>query len=299
MNRSKRIPAVACLLATLTAGALVAATAGTRARPAGAADPPPVPPLMHVQVLSTRPHDTSAFTQGLLLYQDELYESTGEFGKSTLRRVDPLTGEVRQRVDLDDLDIFAEGLARVDERLIQLTWKNGLAFEYDLHSFEKLGELTYITEGWGLCYDGESLVMSDGSSTLYFRDPDTFAIRRTLKVTWVDPRAEDLLSEVAEPLSHLNELECVGSEVYANVWLTDDIVRIDKATGRVTAVIDASGLLTPAEDLRADVLNGIAWDAEAQTFLITGKWWPWLFEVRFVTTQFLPLGLDNFPLFKR
>lgn len=252
-------------------------------------DPALIPQRLHLQIVSTRPHDTSAFTQGLLLHEGELYESTGEFGKSTLRRVDPLTGNVRQRIDMDP-DIFAEGLARVDDRLIQLTWKNQVAFVYDIKSFENQDEFTYDTEGWGLCYDGESLYMSDGSSTLFVRDPDTFEVTRRIAVTLGNAQ-----TGLAYPRDHLNELECVGDEVYANVWTTDDIVRIDKATGQVNAVIDASGLLTRSERAQTDVLNGIAWDADAQTFLITGKWWPWLFEVRFVGEPiYMPLGIANF-----
>lgn len=242
------------------------------------------PQHLRVQVLSVRPHDVSAFTQGLLLYRDELYESTGEYGRSTLRRVDPATGTVRQRIDVDP-QYFAEGLARVGDQLVQLTWREGTAFVYDRASFVETDAFGYAGEGWGLCFDGRRLVMSDGSDRLTFRDPDTFEIQGQQQVT-----------QAGVPLARLNELECVGDQVYANVWTTDEIVRIDPASGAVTAVIDASGLLTEDERLRADVLNGIAWDPETGHFLITGKWWPWLFEVRFVAAILhLPLVLDAEP----
>lgn len=223
-----------------------------------------------LEVLSTRPHDTSAFTQGLLLYDGLLYESTGLVGSSTVREVNPATGEVLRRVDVPP-PIFAEGLARVGARLIQLTWQNGVAFVYDLATFERTGEYRYSGEGWGLCYDGQRLVMSDGSNQLFFRDAQTF----------------DLLGQVnvlrdGQPVSRLNELECVGDQVYANVWQTDEIVDIERDTGRVLATIDASGLFAADERPRSpdDVLNGIAYDPEKGTFLITGKRWPRLFEVR-------------------
>jgi len=227
------------------------------------------PEQLKVKVFVKHPHDPTAFTQGLLFKDGELYESTGLNGQSSLRRVDPRSGEVRQEIDVP-AEYFAEGLARVGERLIQLTWQNEVAFEYDRETFEKQGEFAYDTEGWGLCFDGARLVMSDGSSTLFFRDPETFALVGQVPVTLA-----------GKPQAQLNELECVGNQVYANVWQTDTIVRIDPGTGAVGAVIDASGLLTFEEQARADVLNGIAWDPALETFLITGKLWPWLYEVQF------------------
>jgi len=226
-----------------------------------------------LEVLSVRPHDRSAFTQGLLLHNGLLYESTGLVGESSLREVDPHSGAVLRRMTVDP-PVFAEGLALVDDRLIQLTWQSGVAFVYDLASFGKIQELRYTGEGWGLCYDGNRLVMSDGSNQLFFRDPGTFDLVGQI------PVMRDGL-----PVTRLNELECVGDEVYANVWQTDEIVHIERDTGRVLATIDASGLLSP-EEARArapdDVLNGIAFDADTGTFLITGKRWPRLYEVRFV-----------------
>jgi glutaminyl-peptide cyclotransferase len=179
------------------------------------------------------------------------------------------TGQTEQRVDVP-APYFAEGLADVGNRLFQLTWQHGRVLLYDRHTFGRVGELTYQGEGWGLCHDGQSLVMSDGSDTLTVRAPGDFSIARRVRVT-LDGR----------PLGRLNELECVGGDVYANVWQTETIVRIDLASGRVSAEVDASGLLTPAERHGIDVLNGIAYDPADRTFLITGKWWPKLFRVRF------------------
>lgn len=229
-----------------------------------------IPEALRVRVVERRPHDTSAFTQGLLWHESELYESTGLEGESTVRRVDLATGEVRQRIDLPG-DFFAEGLALVGDRLFQITWQDGKAFVYDRRTFEKVAEHSYEGEGWGLCWDGTDLVMSDGSDRLFFRDPETFAVRRTVRVT-----------KVGRPLRYLNELECVDGKVWANVWQRDEIVRIDPTSGVVEATVDASGLLTPEERRRTDVLNGIAWIPERRRFVITGKLWPWTFEVELI-----------------
>lgn len=230
------------------------------------------PAQLEIEVLERLPHDSGAFTQGLLLEGGMLYESTGLYGRSSLREVDPQSGEVVRIRYLDD-SLFGEGLALVGERLIQLTWRAGIALIYDLDSFEQVGSFRYQGEGWGLCFDGEMLWMSDGSSTLFARDPATFEITDRLSVT-LD----------GEPLPRLNELECVGPYVYANVWQSDTLVRVDKRSGRVDAVVDASPLLSPQlrAVLSADaVLNGIAYDPEGDRFLITGKLWPAIFAVRF------------------
>lgn len=221
------------------------------------------------EVLSSFPHDPTAFTQGLLLFDSELYESTGLEGQSTVRRVRLESGEVLQRTDLIDTE-FGEGLALVDDRLVQLTWQNGVAHVYDRATLTKLESFDYDGEGWGLCFDGAKLLMTDGSSTLFFRDPQTFDIEGQVTVT-LD----------GAPVARLNELECVGELVYANVWQTDFILRIDPRTGTVLTRIDASGLLTAEEEVSADVLNGIAYDASTDHFYLTGKLWPRLFEVRF------------------
>jgi glutaminyl-peptide cyclotransferase len=225
---------------------------------------------LRVHVLGERPHDTEAFTQGLVLDGTRMYESIGRYGQSALREIDPTTGEERRRVDLPR-EIFAEGLALAHGKLTQISWREGKAIVWDAHTFEKVAEHRYSGEGWGLCFDGRRLVMSDGSAFLTFRDPETFRSTGEIQVT-VD----------GEPQDHLNELECVGNRVYANVWTTDEILEIDPRTGRALAVIDASGLLTAEESADVDVLNGIAYDPRTRHFLITGKLWPKLFEVEFV-----------------
>lgn len=236
----------------------------------GNAEPPAEIPRKKLEVVQTYPHDSLAFTQGLLLFGDRVFESTGLRGRSSLREVDLTTGDVERQVELP-ASLFGEGLASVGSRLIQLTWTSGVARVYDRESFEVVGEHRYSTPGWGLCHDGSRLVMSDGTSTLYFRDPVTFELEGQVQVT-----------QDGQALDRLNELECVGGKVYANRFETDWIMEIDPTTGDVTAVIDASGLLTPTERARADVLNGIAYRMGAGTFLVTGKLWPKMFEVRFV-----------------
>jgi glutamine cyclotransferase len=224
-------------------------------------------------IFAKMPHDTGSFTEGLLWDNGTLYESAGEYGTSDVRQVDPQTGKVLRRMPLAP-QYFGEGLALVDTHLIQLTWKENTAFVYDRDTFNPVGLFTYEGVGWGLCYDGHSLYMSNGSSSIAVRDPKTFAVVRQIPVT-LD----------GEPVANLNELECVGDRLYANVWLTDNIVKIDKTSGRVLARIDAAGLLTPQEIEAAGngaVLNGIAYNPERQTFYITGKYWTWMFEVRFV-----------------
>lgn len=225
---------------------------------------------MRVEVVASYPHDRGAFTQGLVLENGRLYESTGLVGRSSLREVELTTGRVIRRVDVPP-PLFAEGLAALDGRLVQLTWQNGRALVYDTRTFARVGEFAYRGEGWGLCHDGQELVMSDGSATLTFRRPGDFSIVRTLEVT-MD----------GQPLDQLNELECVDGDVYANVWMEEFIVRIDGRTGRVKERIDASNLLSPLERHGVDVMNGIAYDPDDGTFLVTGKLWPRVFRVRVV-----------------
>ena len=225
---------------------------------------------LRAEVVRAYPHDRTAFTQGLVLHDGKLLESTGLVGKSSLREVEVETGRVIRRIDVPP-PIFAEGLALVGDELIQLTWQNGVAVRYDLRTFARRGEFSYRGEGWGLCHDGKALIMSDGSANLTVRRPGDFGIARAVTVT-MD----------GKPLPQLNELECADGAVYANVWMHDLIVRIDPASGRVTQRIEVPGLLSPLEQEGVDVLNGIAYDAATKTFLITGKLWPKLFRVRFV-----------------
>jgi glutaminyl-peptide cyclotransferase len=222
------------------------------------------------RVIRKYPHGTDAFTQGLIWHDGVMYESTGQYGHSSLRKVRLENGQVIGQRKLEPR-FFGEGLARVGDRLIQLTWRSGLALVWDLSTLEQRKTLRYSGEGWGLCYDGTALVMSDGSSILEFRDPESMALLREMSVL-----------KNGRPVRKLNELECVGSEIYANIWQRNEILRIDAKTGRVTATIDASGLLSRIEAMRADVLNGIAYKPDTKTFLLTGKLWPHVFEVELV-----------------
>lgn len=223
-----------------------------------------------VQVRRSYPHAPDAFTQGLLVFEGKLYESTGLVGRSSLRRVDLQTGNVEAKVDVE-APIFAEGLARVGGRLYQLSWQNGRVIVWNLQSLKREREFTYEGEGWGLCFDGKRLVMSDGSDRLSFRDPESFAKLGELSVR-----------RQGQAVAHLNELECVGAQIFANVWQDDHIARIDASTGVVTGWIDAAGLLSPSERAGVDVLNGIAYLEDSGRFLLTGKFWPRVFEVEFV-----------------
>lgn len=226
---------------------------------------------LRVQVLDRYPHDTKAFTQGLELHDGMLYEGTGLNGQSELRIVRPETGQVRSRVALPDT-VFGEGITVVGSRIWQLTFRNEFAYARDRVTLAEIQRVNYSGEGWGLCHDAPRarLVMSDGGAQLTFRDPRTFQPLGSVRVT-----------QGGRPLEQINELECVGDRVWANVWQTDRIVRINPADGKVDAVVDAAGLLTESEAASADVLNGIAAVPGTDTFLITGKNWPWTFRVRF------------------
>ena len=223
-------------------------------------------------IVARYPHDRNAFTQGLLIDNGQLFESTGQYGQSSVRRVDLKTGRIEQSTVLSD-HYFGEGLALVGRRLYQLTWKAGVALVYDRHSLERVDRFNYTGQGWGLTYDGHDLIMSDGSATLKRVDPVDFRILGRIQV-----------SEGGRPVERLNELEYIRGEIWANVWLTDRIVRIDPSSGRVIESLDASALkdaLSPGG--APDVLNGIAWDASARRLYLTGKYWNTLFEIRWPT----------------
>jgi glutaminyl-peptide cyclotransferase len=247
------------------AGLLALVALATRCR---AAERPALEHL-RVRVLASYPHDPGAYTQGLLWHQGALYESTGQYGHSRLRRVDLGSGEILAERALPD-EVFGEGLARVEDRLVQLSWKAGRAWSYDLAGFALLGEWSYSGEGWGLCFDGARLWMSDGSDRLLQRDPITF-----------DPLSELRVTLEGRPAALLNELECAEGWIYANVYQSDWILRIDPSTGEVRGLIDASGLLVASEREGVDVLNGIAYNPDKEVFYLTGKYWPRLFEVSF------------------
>lgn len=268
------LASVLALLPMVGTGRTDAASPAPTAAPiatATAASPAPIERLGY-EVVARRPHDPRAWTQGLVFdATGRLFESTGIVGESQVRELDPLSGAVLRWVPTPDA-MYGEGLALVGDRaLIQITWKDGVATLYDKASFTVLDTFRYEGEGWGLCFDGARLVMSDGSDVLTFRDPATFSIVGQVAVT-----AE------GSPVGRLNELECADGAVWANVWETDLIVRIDPANGAVTGILDTMGLLVPhpsAAD-RGAVLNGIARIPGGDTWLLTGKRWPQAIEVR-------------------
>ena len=227
---------------------------------------------LQLRIIQEFPHDTDAFTQGLLWHDGALYESTGLPGRSTVRRVTLESGEVEQQQALEGR-LFGEGLARVGDRLIQLTWRNRRAFVWSIDGLERLDEHEYRGEGWGLCHDGRRLIMSNGSHVLAFRHPETFQRQGSVQVR-LDGRR----------VRRLNELECVDGAVWANVWQDDLLVRIDPESGAVTATVDASALRDrlPDSNGEGDVLNGIAYNPETEHFYLTGKLWAKIFEVEIV-----------------
>ena len=221
------------------------------------------------EVVARYPHDPNAFTQGLLVHGGKFYESTGQYGGSSVRRVQIETGRVEQRRDVD-ARYFGEGLEVVGNRLFQLTWKERTAFVYDLDDFSEVGRFEYDGEGWGLTYDGEHLIMSDGTTMLRFLDPADFSVERTVTVT-----------DDGRPLDRLNELEYIDGEVWANIWYEDRIARIDPDDGRIVGWVDLSALYPAAARPAEAVVNGIAWDPESDRIFVTGKLWPAIFEIRF------------------
>jgi glutamine cyclotransferase len=220
-------------------------------------------------VVNSYPHDSRAFLQGLVWHEGGFYESTGQYGRSTLRRVEFPSGKVVKSVSLDS-SIFAEGLALVGDRLVQLTWQTQRGFVYDRETFKLIREFTYNTEGWGLAYDGKNLILSDGSDSLTFINPETFEPVRKLAVKWN-----------GRPVTEINELEFIEGEVWANIWHRDQIIRIDPATGNVNSYLDMKGILPPDERRDPEaVLNGIAYDPAEKRIFISGKLWPKIFEIK-------------------
>ncbi len=260
----------------------------------GASEPAPAQslPLLPYRVIADYPHDPRAWTQGLIVAgPGRLYEGTGDYAHSSLREVEIATGQVIRSVTLGDPTLYGEGIAHIDNQIFQLTWQNGLGLIYDATTFERVGTFTYPTppmtmprEGWGLTYDGTHLIMSDGTATLYFIDPEAtvtsgqLAVVRTVTVTIN-----------GQPRDRLNELEYINGLIFANVWYSDQIVLIDPADGHVIGVLDMSGLLSPSERAAADVLNGIAYDPISNHIFITGKYWPRLFAIVLDQNLYLPL----------
>jgi len=227
-------------------------------------------PTYGYQVVRSYPHDRAAFTQGLIFRDGVFYEGTGLNGRSGIRKVKLETGEVLQAQPLAS-EYFGEGITEWKGQILQLTWRSQVGFVYDLRTFQETKRWTYTGEGWGLTHDDTRLIMSDGTAELRFIDPAT--LKETGRVTVHDANG---------PVEHLNELEYVKGEVFANVWLTDRIARISPKDGRVTGWIDLAGLLPPAEQAREAVLNGIAYDPAGDRLFVTGKLWPRIFEITLV-----------------
>lgn len=225
-------------------------------------------------IVSVIPHDTSAFTQGLKISDGILYESTGLYGQSSLRKIDLHTGEIKLWVKLPKF-VFAEGLAIINNQIILSTWKEKKAFVFDKKNLKFLRIVPYKGDAWGLCLDQKELIMTNGSSTLLKRDP-----------TNLNVISHDEVLHGSQKITYLNDIESVGNSFYINIWKKDTIIRINKDDGQLTGVIDASQLLTPEEKHQVGqdgVLNGIAYNPETKTFFITGKFWPKIFEVKFLS----------------
>jgi glutaminyl-peptide cyclotransferase len=262
------------LLSVLLALGVILALQLTKPREVHSSLPEQLDQTMTYEVVQAYPHDPAAFTQGLIYLDGFLYESTGLYGQSSLRKVDLETGEIFQQVDIPE-GYFAEGLTEWDDTLVQLTWQEHTGFVYSLSDFQFLREFTYATEGWGLTHNEEQLVMSDGSSTIFFLDPETFEVQNTINV-----------NDQGQEIRAINELEWVKGEIFANIWQTDDIIRIDPLTGNVLGWIDLRGLLPDEERTQqTNVLNGIAYDAATDRLFVTGKLWPKLYEIKLVPVE--------------
>ncbi len=229
-------------------------------------------PVYTYRIINTYPHDRNAFTQGLFFENGFIYEGTGLNKRSTLRRVELETGNVVQLYEMPE-QYFGEGITIWKDRIIQLTWQAREGFVYDKESFELLRNFDYPTEGWGITHDGEQLIMSDGTATLYLLDPETFVETGRIQV-----------SDIDGPVSRLNELEYVDGEIYANIWQSNRVARISPNTGEVVGWIDLQGLLRPEAEA-VDVLNGIAYDEAGERLFVTGKLWPKLFEIVIVASE--------------
>ena len=238
--------------------------------------PDPLAQNLSYEILATLPHDPTCYTQGLVIDEGVFYESCGLYGQSSLRLVDPATGTVQAETELD-ASFFAEGLALLEGKLYQLTWRENTGFVYDASTFEQLRAFNYQTEGWGLTTDGSALILSDGTNTLYWLDPGTMQIVRQVNVSYQGQSVE-----------YLNELEFINGLIFANIYLTDTIVAVNPDDGNVVSLIDLTGL-RPAQNqaVQGEVLNGIAYDSINDKLYLTGKNWPSLYEVR-LAPQSLP-----------
>ncbi len=228
-------------------------------------------PTYTYQIIQAYPHDSNAFTQGLVFHRGVLYEGTGRNGYSSIRLTDLETGSVIHQRDLG-AEYFGEGITIWQDRLIQLTWQSGVGFIYDLATFAPLGSFSYPGEGWGLTHDDQRLIMSDGTDVIRFLDLESLAENGRIQV-----------HDQNGPVMQLNELEYINGEIWANIWQTNTIARISPQTGQVVGWIDLTGLLNPTDLTQpADVLNGIAYDAAQDRLFVTGKWWPKLFEIKLI-----------------
>ncbi len=228
------------------------------------------PVLFSYNIIDVFPHDRSAYTQGLLYHNGYFIEGTGQPGYSSLRKVEIKTGKVLRKYDLER-KFFGEGVVLFNGKIYQLTWEHNTGFVYDLESFELIKNIHYDTEGWGITTDGEKLIMSDGTNRIYFIEPEYFTVLSSIEVF-----------DDKEAVRQLNELEFINGEIWANIYMTDRVARIDPATGKILGYIDLTGLLSNKERqlLGADdVLNGIAWDKESERLFVTGKHWPKMFEI--------------------
>jgi glutaminyl-peptide cyclotransferase len=223
-------------------------------------------PVFQAEVVNTFPHDSNAFTQGLIAIDGQLYEGTGRKGQSSLRLVELESGEMLKRRNLSNR-YFGEGITLLNDKIYQLTWRSQLGFIYERESFELLKSFFLPGEGWGITHDGSLLIVSDGTSYLRFIDPDSQQEVRRIQVT-----------DANGPVDRLNELEYINGEVWANVWYASYLIRIDPVTGMVNSRVDLAGLTQNRSS--EDVLNGIAWDEQAQRLFVTGKLWPNVFEIR-------------------
>lgn len=265
-RHAQRARGLATLRLGTILGSLALITGGTGAADQHLPHDAPRVAIYGHTVVNTWPHDAGAFTQGLAFADGKLYESTGLHGASSVRIVAMTTGSVQRRINLP-VRYFGEGIAILDGRIYQLTWRNRKGFIYRQDNLKYLGEFAYEGEGWGLATDGASLIMSDGTHRLRFLNPHTFKVERTIEVY-----------ENGRPLANLNELEYIKGEIYANLWQRDEIARIEPKTGKLLGLIDLSGL-SPATEADA-VLNGIAYDRARDRIFVTGKLWPKLFEIR-------------------
>lgn len=219
------------------------------------------------EIIKAYPHDPGAFTQGLAYEDGFLYESTGLYGRSTLRKANLETGEVLQVVRLPDM-IFGEGITICEDKIFQLSWQSRKGFIYDKKTLELTGEFNYPYEGWGIAYDGKYLIVSDGSPRIYFLDPENFKEVRRIEV-----------SDGGNLITNINELEFINGEIYANIWRQERIARISPRTGEVIAWAGLEGILG-ASNVKVDVLNGIAYDKKNDRLFVTGKFWPKIFVIK-------------------